>query len=283
MKLIKIGEINKLKVLRKKDYGYFLDGQTKEKSDDILLPNQNIVDESSINLNQELEVFIYKDSQNRLIATQKKPKAMAGQVAILEVCDNSEIGSFIDIGLERDVLVPFRERKYKLFEEEKYPFYIYVDKSGRLAATTDIGPYLSLEAPLKKGDTCNGYVFGFQSNGTALICIEPNYYGLILKDEYYTSLREGDHLEGLRVIKTYEDGKLGLSTRAEKGEELDKLAKNILSNMEGNDGYMRFNDKSDPEELRLVFSTSKKNFKRSLGTLMRDGLVRQDDKGTWLL
>lgn len=281
--MIKIGEINKLKVLRKKDYGYFLDGQTKEKSDDILLPNQNIVDESSINLNQELEVFIYKDSQNRLIATQKKPKAMAGQVTILEVCDNSEIGSFIDIGLERDVLVPFRERKYKLFEEEKYPFYIYVDKSGRLAATTDIGPYLSLEAPLKKGDTCNGYVFGFQSNGTALICIEPNYYGLILKDEYYTSLREGDHLEGLRVIKTYEDGKLGLSTRAEKGEELDKLAKNILSYMEGNDGYMRFNDKSDPEELRLVFSTSKKNFKRSLGTLMRDGLVRQDDKGTWLL
>ena len=283
MKLIKIGEINKLKVLRKKDYGYFLDGQTKEKSDDILLPNQNIVDESSISLNQELEVFIYKDSQNRLIATQKKPKAMADQVAILEVCDNSEIGSFIDIGLERDVLIPFRERKYKLFEEEKYPFYIYVDKSGRLAATTDIGPYLSLEAPLKKGDTCNGYVFGFQSNGTALICIEPNYYGLILKDEYYTSLREGDHLEGLRVIKTYEDGKLGLSTRAEKGEELDKLAKNILSYMEGNDGYMRFNDKSDPEELRLVFSTSKKNFKRSLGTLMRDGLVRQDDKGTWLL
>lgn len=281
--MIKIGEINKLKVLRKKDYGYFLDGQTKEKSDDILLPNQNIVDESSINLNQELEVFIYKDSQNRLIATQKKTKAMAGQVAILEVCDNSEIGSFIDIGLERDVLVPFRERKYKLFEEEKYPFYIYVDKSGRLAATTDIGPYLSLEAPLKKGDTCNGYVFGFQSNGTALICIEPNYYGLILKDEYYTSLREGDHLEGLRVIKTYEDGKLGLSTRAEKGEELDKLAKNILCYMEGNDGYMRFNDKSDPEELRLVFSTSKKNFKRSLGTLMRDGLVRQDDKGTWLL
>lgn len=283
MKLIKIGEINKLKVLRKKDYGYFLDGQTKEKSDDILLPNQNIVDESSINLNQELEVFIYKDSQNRLIATQKKPKAMAGQVAILEVCDNSEIGSFIDIGLERDVLVPFRERKYKLFEEEKYPFYIYVDKSGRLAATTDIGSYLSLEAPLKKGDTCNGYVFGFQSNGTALICIEPNYYGLILKDEYYTSLREGDHLEGLRVIKTYEDGKLGLSTRAEKGEELDKLSKNILSYMEGNDGYMRFNDKSDPEELRLVFSTSKKNFKRSLGTLMKGGLVRQDDKGTWLL
>lgn len=120
--MIKIGEINKLKVLRKKDYGYFLDGQTKEKSDDILLPNQNIVDESSINLNQELEVFIYKDSQNRLIATQKKPKAMAGQVAILEVCDNSEIGSFIDIGLERDVLVPFRERKYKLLKKKNILF-----------------------------------------------------------------------------------------------------------------------------------------------------------------
>ena len=281
--MIKIGEVNKLKVLRKKDYGYFLDGQTKDTSDDILLPKQNIIDENRISLNQDVEVFVYKDSQNRLVATQKEPKAMAGQVAILEVCDNSEIGSFIDIGLERDVLVPFRERKYKLFEEEKYPFYIYVDKSGRLAATTDIGPYLSLEANLKKGDVCSGYVFGFQSNGTALVCIEPNYYGLILKDEYYTSLREGDRLEGLRVVKTYEDGKLGLSTRAEKGEELDKLAKNIISYMEGNDGFMRFNDKSDPEELRLVFSTSKKNFKRRLGTLMKAGLVRQDEKGTWLL
>ncbi|KGF10584.1 DNA-binding protein [Peptostreptococcus sp. MV1] len=281
--MIEIGKINKLKVLRKKDYGYFLDGQTMGINDDILLPNQNIRHKNSINLNQEVEVFIYKDSQNRLVATQKSPKALAGQVAILEVRDNSEIGSFIDIGLERDVLVPFRERKYKIFEEEKYPFYIYVDKSGRLAATTDVGPYLNMESPLKKGDTCEGYVFGFQSNGTALVCIEPNYYGLIVKDEYYTSLREGDHLNGLRVIKKYEDGKLGLSTRAEKGQELDRLAKNIVSYMEGNDGYMRFNDKSDPEEIRLVFSTSKKNFKRSLGRLMKAGLIRQDNEGTWLL
>ena len=113
--MIKIGEVNKLKVLRKKDYGYFLDGQTKDTSDDILLPKQNIIDENRISLNQDVEVFVYKDSQNRLVATQKEPKAMAGQEAILEVCDNSEIGSFIDIGLERDVLVPFRERKYKLF------------------------------------------------------------------------------------------------------------------------------------------------------------------------
>jgi len=93
--LIKIGEVNKLKVLRKKDYGYFLDGQTKDTSDDILLPKQNIIDENRISLNQDVEVFVYKDSQNRLVATQKEPKAMAGQVAILEVCDNSEIGSFI--------------------------------------------------------------------------------------------------------------------------------------------------------------------------------------------
>lgn len=279
--MINFGKVNKLKVLRKKEYGYFLDGQTGNTSDDILLPNKNILSDK-IDIGQEIEVFVYRDSQKRLVASEKKPLANAGEIAILRVCDNTEIGCFVDIGLERDVLVPFREKKYPVFIDKYYPFYIYVDKTGRLAATTDIEEHLSCESNLNIDDTCNGYVFGFQTNETALICIDGGYLGLILKEEYYSSLKEGDRLENLRVIKIYEDGRLGLSTRAQRLDEMQSLEKRILSYMEGNDGYMRFNDKSDPEELRIVFNTSKKNFKRTLGAMMKNNLIEQDENGSRL-
>lgn len=281
--MIEIGKYNILKVLREKEYGFFLDGKTTKSDDDVFLPKKNITDSEKIKINEEIEVFIYRDSQKRLVATQKKPYAVADKIAILKVCDNTDIGSFVDIGLERDVLVPFREKKYPLFVDKKYPFYIYVDKSERLAATTDIAPFLNTDADLKIGDECCGYVFGFQTNGTALVCIEPDFYGIILREEYYSDIKEGDYIRGLRVIKIYEDGKLGLSTRGERKEEMDSLESRIISYMQGNDGFMRFNDKSNPDDLRIVFNTSKKNFKRTLGTMMKNKIVRQDEEGTWLL
>ncbi len=278
---MEVGKINRLKVSKKSEYGYFLRENDDEK--EILIPYGNIIDEEAVKVDQEVDVFVYRDSKGRMIATQKTPKAMAGEVKILKVVDNTEIGSFLDMGLERDILVPFRERKYLILEDEKYPFYIYVDKSGRLAATTDVDPYLSSNSDLKIGDTCNAYVYGFQTNKTAKVCIEPNIAGIILREEYYKTLKEGDYLENLRVVKIYEDGKLGLSTRAERKEEMDSLESRILSYMEGNDGFMRFNDKSDPEDLRMVFNTSKKNFKRTLGTMMKNKKIRQDEDGTWLI
>ena len=279
--MIEVGKINRLKVTKKKEYGYFLQGEEGEK--EILIPYGNIVDKDSVDIDKEVDVFVYRDSKGRMIATQKTPKAMAGEVKILRVAENTEIGSFVDIGLERDVLVPFREKKYLILEDEKYPFYVYVDKSERLAATTDIDMYLETESDLKIGDKCNGYVYGFQTNKTALVCIEPNISGIILRDEYYKTLKEGDYLKDLRVIKKYEDGKLGLSTRGERKDEMDSLEEKILSYMEGNDGFMRFNDKSDPEDLRIVFNTSKKNFKRTLGNMMKNKKIRQDEDGTWLI
>lgn len=280
--MIQLGKYNELKVIEKREYGFMLSGDEEKDSDGILLPSRNIVDEK-IEVGDNVEVFVYRDSSKRLVATQKKTKAVAGEVAILQVCDNTEIGSFVDIGLDRDVLVPFKEKKYQIFVDEMYPFYIYVDKSERLAATTYIENHLKENESLQINDICSGYVFGFQKNGTALICIEPNIYGLIVKDEYYRTLKEGDYLKDLRVIKIYEDGKVGLSTRAQRGDELSSIEKSIISYMQGNDGFMRFNDKSDPEELRIVFNTSKKNFKRTLGTMMKKNIIRQDEEGTWLL
>ena len=112
-----------------------------------------------------------------------------------------------------------------------------------------------------------------------MVCVDNKYDAIILNNEYFTELNIGDKLENLRVIKIYEDGKLGLSPRGERATELDTLEKSIMSYLEGNDGFMRFNDKSSPEEIKTVFNSSKKNFKRALGVLMKKNLITQDESG----
>ena len=274
----KIGDFNKLKVKRKANFGYFLDGQTNNTKDDILLHNR-LVGKNNVEIGDEVEAFIYKDSEDRIAATLIPPKAKDGDVAILKVVAHTKIGSFVDIGLTKDILVPFKARTYDLEKGEKYPFYIYVDKSGRIAATTDIDMYLTTDHNYNVGDTVTGIVYGFQTNNSAMVVVDNKYAGVILNNEYFTELKHGEELN-LKVIKVYEDGKLGLSPRQGRKEELDTLETSIMNYLEGNDGFMRFNDKSTPEEIATVFNSSKKNFKRALGVLMKKGLITQDTEGT---
>lgn len=279
--MIKLGQYNKLKVKRKAEFGYFLDAETGHTSDDVLLHNR-LLNKNKIEVGDEVEVFIYKDSEGRLSATMEYPKATVGEIAYLKVVAHTKIGSFVDIGLPKDILVPFKAQKYEMTKGNRYLFYIYEDKSGRLAATTDIFPYLSVESPYKVGDTVEGVVYGFQTNNSASICVENKYDAVILNNEYFTELNIGDKLENLKVIKVYEDGRLGLSPRKERKVELDTLEIAIMSYLEGNDGFMRFNDKSNPDEISTVFNSSKKNFKRALGVLMKKGLITQNEEGTFL-
>ncbi|WP_297130454.1 CvfB family protein [Terrisporobacter sp.] len=279
--MIKLGEYNKLKVKRKAEFGYFLDAGTNNSSDDVLLHNR-LVGKNKIEVGDEIEVFIYKDSEGRLAATMNYPKAKVGDIAYLKVVAHTKIGSFIDVGLPKDILVPFKAQKYEMTKGNRYLFHIYIDKSGRLAATTDIFPYLSVEHSYNIGDVVDGIVYGFQTNKSATVCVDNKYDAVILNNEYFTELNIGDKLENLKVIKIYEDGRLGLTPRGERKEELDSLEKSIMSYIEGNDGFMRFNDKSSPEEIATVFSSSKKNFKRALGVLMKKGLITQNEEGTFL-
>lgn len=278
--MIKIGDFNKLKVKRKADFGYFLDGKTNNTKDDILLHNR-LIGKNKIEVGDEVEAFIYKDSEDRMTATLIPPKAKVGDIAKLKVVAHTKIGSFIDIGLTKDILVPFKSRTYDLEKGQRYPFYIYVDKSKRIAATTDIDMYLTTDHNYNIGDIVTGIVYGFQTNNSAMVAIDNKYAGVILHNEYFTELKPGDELE-LKVIKIYEDGKLGLSPRKSRKEELDTLETSIMNYLEGNDGFMRFNDKSTPEEIATVFNSSKKNFKRALGVLMKKGIISQDSKGTYI-
>ncbi|MGX9755229.1 CvfB family protein [Clostridioides difficile] len=279
--MIKIGDFNKLIVKRKTEFGYFLDGQTNNTKDDVLLHNR-LIGKNEINIGDEVNAFIFKDSEDRTAATLIPPLAKVGDVAYLKVVDNTDIGTFIDMGLTKDILVPFKAKTYPLFRDEKYLFYIYLDKSGRIAATTDIDSYLETDHTYSAGDVVNGVVYGFQTNNSAMICVDNKYAGVILHNEYFTELKAGDVLENLHVIKIYDDGKLGLSPRGNRKDELDTLENKILSYLEGSDGYMRFNDKSDPKDISILFNSSKKNFKRALGVLMKKDLIYQDEDGTYL-
>ncbi|MBH6947387.1 DNA-binding protein [Clostridioides difficile] len=279
--MINIGDFNKLTVKRKTEFGYFLDGQTNNTKDDILLHNR-LIGKNEINIGDEVNAFIFKDSDDRTAATLIPPLAKVGDVAHLKVVDNTDIGTFIDMGLPKDILVPFKAKTYPLFRDEKYLFYIYLDKSKRIAATTDIDSYLLTDHTYNVGDIVTGVVYGFQTNNSAMICVDNKYAGVILHNEYFTELKAGDVLENLHVIKIYVDGKLGLSPRGNRKDELDTLENKILSYLEGSDGYMRFNDKSDPKDISILFNSSKKNFKRALGVLMKKGLIYQDEEGTYL-
>lgn len=278
--MIKIGDYNNLCVKRKTDFGYFLDGKTDNSKDDILL-HKKLANKNKLEIGYFVNAFIYIDSEGRKTATLIPPKAKVNEINYLKVVAHTKIGSFIDVGLQKDILVPFKAKTYDIEKGNRYLFYIYLDKTGRLAATTDIDPYLETNHNYKIGDTVSGIVYSFQTNNSANVCVDKKYVGVILHNEYFTKLKEGDILEELKVIKIYEDGKLGLTPRKERKEELDNLEVSILSYLEGNDNFMRFNDKTSPEEIETVFNTSKKNFKRALGVLMKKGIIYQDENGTY--
>jgi predicted RNA-binding protein (virulence factor B family) len=283
--MILLGKFNRLKIIRKTKFGYYLDAKTGVASDDILLPNKNTL-EKQLSIGEEVNAFIYKDSEDRTIATLKSPLAQAGEIALLKTVSRVSFGCFIDIGLERDVLVPISEQKYNLEPGKYYPFYIYIDKTDRIAATTDIDKYLlEMETGNEKyspGTEVKGIVYGFQTNHSAMVAVDKKYKGVILNNEYFTKLEIGDELN-LRVKKIYEDGKLGLTPRKSPKYERLSLEDTILNYLKSHGGFIPYNDKSSPEDIKNTFHESKNYFKNALGGLMKKNLIFQDKDGTRLI
>lgn len=278
--MIKIGEYNELEIVREADFGYYLDGGTGKSSDDILLPKGNALGKE-LKKGDVINAFIYRDSKDRKIATLKEPKITVGEVGYLKIVGISKVGAFANFGLERDVLVPLKEQKYNLQKDKEYLLYMYVDKTGRLAATTDIDRYLEIMEDVNVGDEVSGIVYGYQTNNSLMIAIDGKYKGVILKNEYFTNIKPGDTVH-CRVKKLYEDGMVGLTPRKKKLEERNELQEKILKFLKENDGIMSYNDKSTPEEIKKVFNSSKNYFKMALGGLMKEGLIKQDELGTRL-
>lgn len=278
--MIKIGEYNELKVARKSDFGLFLDAETGNTSDDILLPIKDI-ENKEVNIGDTLKVFVYRDSKDRPIATLREPYAKVSDIAYLKVVSNTKIGAFLDIGLERDLFVPIKEQSYILEPNKFYLFYIYVDKTGRLAATTNIGNYLEPAEDTMINTEVTGIVYGFQTNGSAMVAVENKFDGVILKNEYYNRLYPGEKLS-LRVKKLFEDGRLSLTPRKSPKNERLELEDRIYEYLKAHGGSMPYNDKSSPEDIKKTFHESKNYFKNALGGLMKKGLITQNEEGTKL-
>lgn len=278
--MIKFGDFNELAVKRAASFGLYLDGGTGNSSDDILLPTGSITGDKPA-LGESVRVFIYKDSKDRLIATMKTPLAKVNELAYLKVTGVSEFGAFLDFGLERDILVPKREQKYPMLKESSYLVFLYEDKTGRLAASTEVDRYLenAEEGIFKMGDEVRGVVYGKQTNESLMVALDNRYRAVVLKTEYFTRILPGEIVEGT-VKKIYEDGRIGFTPRKKMVEAKEELSDKIMSYLKFHGGSMPYNDKSTPEEISSAFASSKNYFKIALGNLMKKGLIEQDEKGT---
>lgn len=275
--MINIGEYNKLKVDRKTDFGYYL---VDKKNESVLLPNGSL-NGNEVKVGQEIEAFIYRDSKDRPVATLKKPLITVGEIAYLEVVGQSSFGAFADMGLERDIFIPIKEQKFKLLKGNKYLLYAYLDKTGRLAATTRIDPYVEIGGEYKVGDEVEVITYGKGEEKTIRVAVEGKYQGIILGNEYYQDIYPGTKLN-VRVKRIYEDGVIGVTPRKTRLNERDDIEAKILSYLERHGGEMIYNDKTSPEVIREVFKTSKNYFKMALGGLMKQGKIEQDTNGTRL-
>jgi predicted RNA-binding protein (virulence factor B family) len=278
--MIVVGEYSNLKVSKKVEFGYYLEDNF---GDEVLLPN-SAAKGHEIKEGDKLEVFIYRDSKDRLISTLKKPYLTVGQIAYLEVVSQNNFGAFVNFGLERDLFVPLKEQSFKLKEGKKYLFYMYVDKTDRLAATTRIDSYLDLaeEGKYKVSDEVNAIVYDTCENGTLNVAIDGEYRGLILANEHFEYIYPGQEIKA-RIKRIYEDGTIGLSTRKKRLDARSELSETILEYLKENSGFMPYNDKSSPDDIKREFNTSKNYFKMTLGGLMKEKLIMQDKEGTRLL
>lgn len=272
--MIELGKRQLLEVVRQKEFGVYLSEKAGDETA-VLLPKKQVPPGTCIG--DKLEVFIYKDSQDRLIDTVEDAKIRIGQTAVLKVKDVGKIGAFLDMGLEKELLLPFKEQTYRVRPGEECLVALYVDKSGRLAATMRVYAYMSNEPPYGKDDKVTGTIYEINPDIGAFVAVDNRYYGLIPARELYGDLREGDKVEA-RVLKVREDGKLDLSPREKAYLQMDTDSRLVLKVLDEFDGVLPFNDKASPETIKREFHLSKNAFKRAVGRLLKEGKIKITEK-----
>ena len=272
--MIELGKKQTLVVVREKDFGIYLAEKQGDEAS-VLLPKKQVP--AGTKIGDSIEVFIYKDSEDRLIATTQMPKLQVGEVGVLKVKEVGKIGAFLDFGLEKDLLLPFKEQSHKVRQGEECLVAVYVDKSSRLAATMKVYSHMSSESPYQKDDKVTGTVYEINENLGAFVAVDTKYYGLIPKRELFGDIHEGDVVEA-RVTKLREDGKLDLCPREKAYLQMDADSELVLKVIDEFDGVLPFNDKASPETIKREFHMSKNAFKRAVGHLLKEGKIKITDK-----
>ena len=270
--MLELGKKQRLKVVKKVDFGVYLaeeDGDKKE--DRVLLPAKQVPEGAGPGT--ELEVFLYKDSSDRLIATTREPRLTLGETALLTVAEVGRIGAFLDWGLEKDLLLPYREQTGPVKKGDQVLAALYIDKSQRLCATMKVYHYLKQHSPYVIGDQVKGRVYEISRNFGVFVAVDDQYSALIPRREAQGRYQVGQELS-LRVTEVKEDGKLTVSARQKAYLQIGQDAELVLEAIEKAGGRLDFDDKASPEKIDEELGLSKAASKRAVGHLLKEGKIQ---------
>lgn len=272
--MLELGKKQRLIVKNRAKQGVYL-SDSIESSDKVLLPAKQCND--SLMTGDEIDVFLYLDSEDRIIATIREPKLTIGNIAVLTVSNVTKIGAFLDWGLEKDLFLPYKQQTVKVKEGDEVLCALYIDKSKRLAATMKVYDYLETTDKYKTGDEVSGRVYEISDNFGAFVAIDDKYSALIPKKELFSNINVGD-VKKFRVINVRDDGKITLATRKPAYIQTDEDAIKVLEVIKEFDGVLPFSDKASPEVIKREFSMSKNEFKRAVGKLYKERRIEITEK-----
>lgn len=276
--MIELGKINKLEVLRETSVGVFLG----DDDDEVLLPIRYVLPE--LEVGDEIEVFVYNDSEDRMVAVTDKPKIEVDEFGVLEVKDVNKFGVFMDWGMIKDLMVPFREQDDDMEVGERFLVYCYLDnRTDRLVGTCKLGKFLNnVHIGLEELEAVELIIWKRTDLGYKVI-INEEYEGLIFHSEIHQKIEIGERLVGY-VKEIREDKKIDITLQKQGYKNvIDDNANTVLEEIKKNDGFLALHDKSHPDEIKFQLKMSKKNFKKAIGTLYKQKLIVIEDSGLRLV
>ena len=283
---MRLGYTQTLVAVKKTDFGLFLtdiekkDDKNRALEDEVLLPKNQVTEDMRVG--SEIEVFLYKDSEDRMIATRLVPYIKIGEIKKLRVKEVNKIGAFLDWGLPKDLLLPFKEQIYDIKSGDEILVTVYIDLSDRLCATMDLYSRLSLLPPYQKDDMVKGTVYQVHEQFGAYVAVDNKYSALVPKKELHRELKPGDEIEA-RVLEVKEDGKLDLSLRQKAYVQMDADSALILDKLKQAGGSLPYQDKSSADEIKEEFNLSKAAFKRAIGRLYKERVIVIEKDGIRLV
>ncbi len=286
--MILLGRIQTLRVVKKTDFGVYLSDQGIEPDTSFVPDKKEVVDVPSILLpkaqakdlttGNTVEVFIYKDSEDRPIATTAKPFLTMGSLARLTVKEVTGIGAFLDWGLAKDLFLPFKEQTFRVQKGDSVLVSLYIDKSSRLCATAKVYNFLEANSPYQREDQVSGTVYEIIDAFGAYVAVDDRYSALVPKKELFTTLRPGEKISA-RVTKVQPDGRLVLSIREKSYLQMDTDSTLIYDALVKAGGFLPYHDKTSPELIKAKFGLSKNAFKRAIGHLQKEGKLLIEGDG----
>lgn len=269
--MLQYGKFNRLAITRRTENGFYLAENGDPSMEEVLLPKKYITPE--MKEGDEVEVFLYKDSEDRPVATTQTPLAQVGEAAYLLVKDVTRIGAFLDWGLEKDLFLPFREQGERVEADRYYLVYVFFDfASKRIAATTNINKFIkNRDVKLKPNEEVD-LLITYENEVGVRVIINNQHWGILFKNEIFSKIEKGTHVKGY-VKKIREDGKIDVALQKQGIAAAQDIRSVLLQKLAENDGKLELSDDSSPELIYEVLGISKKNFKKAVGILYKEGAI----------